>query len=291
MNTYMQFCDLHQVPYLAPGVYDLLSYLLFLKDRLKSVNSIMNYFSTVKLWVIAAKGNVDVFNAHEISLMKRGLIKNSTHEPAKAPIISPEELAMVVAHMRSLDPCPHVLPAALLMFFTLARQCNIVATSEDTSSCPHLLRYRDVKVYKGDLYVTIRSTKTHFASYPSIIFKIPSILFSVCCPVTAWHNYIHTVNILPDSPALVLPSGEALTAKILLRALKLTCVEIFGSDRDVTLHSIRRGATQACQSSGLSIENIMAAGMWRSGAVNTYLQDTLISSAPAALAKLFGERC
>ena len=291
INTYIQFCSLHHVRQLAPSVYNLLSFLLFLKDRLKSVNSIMNYFSTVKLWVIAAGGDKEVFNAPEVYMMKRGLIKNSTHAPSKAPNITPSEFQLVVTRIRSLNPCPYVIPAALLlMYFTLARQGNIVATSGDINSCQHLLRYSDVTLCDGNLYVTIRSTKTHFASSPSVVFKIPQISASLCCPVTAWSEYTQTVNLLLDSPALVLPTGEPLTARILLRALKLTCIELFGTDNEYTLHSIRRGATQACQSSGLSIENIMAAGMWRSGSVNTYLHDTLITSAPSALAKLFGER-
>ena len=37
---------------------------------------------------------------------------------------------------------------------------------------------------------------------------------------------------------------------------------MFGIDKGYMLHSLRRGAAQACQGAGLSLGNIMAVGTW-----------------------------
>ena len=89
------------------------------------------------------------------------------------------------------------------------------------------------------------------------------------------------VTVPQDFPALVFPTGLPLTASTLLRALRLVSYATFKTDKNVTLHSMRRGAAQACQNGGLSLEHIMSAGMWRSSAVNSCIQAINISSAPA----------
>ena len=55
------------------------------------------------------------------------------------------------------------------------------------------------------------------------------------------------------------PTGSYPSAHTLLRVLKLVSFAVFGYDKGYTL---RRGATQACQGAGLSLDNIMSAGMW-----------------------------
>ena len=66
-------------------------------------------------------------------------------------------------------------------------------------------------------------------------------------------------------------------------ALRIIALIVLGEDKNYTLHSLRSGATQTCQSAGLTLDTIMSAGMWTSNAMNTYLQPIHISSVPAAL--------
>ena len=68
-----------------------------------------------------------------------------------------------------------------------------------------------------------------------------------------------------------------------LRAIKIALYAALGLDKGYTLHSLRRGAAQACQGSGLSLENIMRAGTWESKAVNSYLNSVHICAAPTVL--------
>ena len=79
VNQYIGFCHQHDVKDFEPMVYDLLSFLLFLSDRVASPGTIMNYFSAVRLWVTANNPGAEAFLAHEVKLIKRAIYKLSTH--------------------------------------------------------------------------------------------------------------------------------------------------------------------------------------------------------------------
>ena len=158
---------MHQVDCFSPTVYDLLSYLFCLKDKLKSPGAIMNYFSTVKIWVKAGPGKSSSFDAPELATMKRGIIKNSTHIPGKAPSISPQDFKQVIDFLVQMNPCPYVLVVGLLLtYFTMARQSNIVMTTNSTDTFTHVIKFGDVQLLNNVLLVTIRSTKTQYSSAP-----------------------------------------------------------------------------------------------------------------------------
>ena len=156
VKAYFQFCTLHQVDHFNPGVYDLLSFLLFLKDKLRSPGAVMNYYSSVKGWITASSGSLSVFNAPEIVALKRGIFKNSLHTPFPAPAMSVVDFKQIIVFLVNLEPCPYVLIAALLLaFFTMARQSNLVTTAVDLANCDHLLRFRDITLLPDSLLVTL----------------------------------------------------------------------------------------------------------------------------------------
>ena len=111
--------------------------------------------------------------------------------------------------------------ALLLAYFTLARQSNLVLTSPNVNDCPHVLRFKDVQIVQDALLVTIKSTKMHYATACPVVFRLPAIPSSSCCPIIAWSKYIRTMSLTPDSMALLLLNGSPLSAKTLLRTLKL----------------------------------------------------------------------
>ena len=88
VNAYLKFCSDHDVVALSPSVYDLLSFLLFLSDKLRSPRAVSNYFCSVKLWITSANSGLDTY---EVKLMKKALIKNSRHTVSHAPALGPEE--------------------------------------------------------------------------------------------------------------------------------------------------------------------------------------------------------
>lgn len=218
--------------------------------------------------------------------MKRAIIKTSKHVVSRAPPMSPAELRQIISFLVNLVPVPYVIIVALILgFLTLMRQSNLVASSVLVHG-PHVLKFSDVCVKNNVLHVTLRSSKTRSRIAPPVVFILPAIPNSPCCPVLAWRRYARLLVPPPASPALLLPSGKPLTAKQLLHALRTVSLAVFGVEKCFTLHSLRRGAAQACDTAGLPLPGIMEAGTWRSNAVIAYLERTVVADAPTALTHL-----
>lgn len=286
LRKYFSFCKQHGVSPVAPTVYDLLSFIMFLSDNLKSPGAVLNYFSSVKIWVSGSPGLHPEFDSHEIVIIKRAIIKNSDHVVSRAPPITPGELRSIIYFLSSLVPVPYVVIVALLLgFLTLMRQSNLVASTFDKIG-PHVIKFSDVQLFTQKLEVTLRSSKTRSKSSPPLVFTLPAIPNSLCCPVNAWKRYVRSIVIPPAGPALLRPTGVPLTSSHLLQVLRTASLTVFGSEKGFTLHSLRRGATQACDNAGLPLPGIMQAGTWKSNAIIAYLGRTVVSDAPTALTSL-----
>ena len=92
----------------------------------------------------------------------------------------------------------------------------------------------------------------------------------------------------PLAPAFLHPDGTPLTAYSLQRVLALTSDYLFGGVPHYTLHSLRRGAFQACVDLGVPVDALKEAGPWSSDAYRVYLKNGVISTVPLALRTLLG---
>ena len=113
INFYLRFYTRHNISPFAPSVYDLLSFLLCLRDNLRSPQSMMNYFSSVKVWITSRVGALLAFDALEIRIMKWGLFKNSKHVPTRAPGVTPEKFKMIINYLSTMDPPPYCVNSVL----------------------------------------------------------------------------------------------------------------------------------------------------------------------------------
>ena len=287
--AFLDFCTQRQLQPLSLQVYDILSYLLVLGKTGKTPGTIMNYLSGAKTWVKASLGAVSAFDSYPVSIMKRGIYNNSVHVPKKAHPITPSALKGIVRYLLSAGASTKVFVAALLIgYFTLLRQSNLVPLSAEVESA-HSLSFGDVVALPGTLLIRVLSTKTRSRGKAPAVFSLPMIPGSEFCPLNAWQKYAASVSLLPSSPAFVLPSGVPLTSPVLTAMLRLASTGLRSELRhEFSLHGLRRGAAQACESLGVPVEEIMEAGTWQSSCVYAYLRGSPIAKAPAALAKLFG---
>ena len=68
---------------------------------------------------------------------KRGLFKNSSHVPIRAPRVTPSDFKRTFDFLSSLKSSPYVLIVSLIIgYFTLARQNDLVITSATIDDCP-----------------------------------------------------------------------------------------------------------------------------------------------------------
>ena len=92
----------------------------------------------------------------------------------------------------------------------------------------------------------------------------------------------------PQVPGFTFPDGRLLTTNHLLYVLQLTCSLLLGPDNHVTMHSLRRGAVQACVSAGILLDAIKEAGPWSSKAYLAYVDNAIVKKVPSALGSLLG---
>ena len=88
---------------------------------------------------------------------------------------------------------------------------------------------------------------------------------------------------------LWLYAGTPLTASVWLAVLRYALMELNYEDPwEYTLHSLRRGGTQACAKAGLDLGLVREAGHWKSNAMRAYVPKKTVRAIPAALANIFG---
>ena len=259
----------------SPSQYDVLSYLLHLKETLSSPGAALNYLSGAKSWVLLDGGDPAPFDSYATSLMKRGVRRTSSHVPRPAPPLTTATITRVVAYLRQSGPPALVLVASLLVgFASLLRQGNLLGA---VGTSGHALRRCDVARAVGGLRLTVRSTKTRWRTTPPFAIWIPVDADPGRCPVVAWDSYTSAYSPTPSGPAFVLPSGGPLLPATLVTALRLALAHLDVPDaQEYTLHSLRRGGAQACAAAGCSLTHIKDLGAWTSSAVQSYVPSALL---------------
>ena len=284
-----QFCKSHSLNIQELKEYDVLSYILFLKEQLKSPGAVKNYLSTARTWTLALKGRATAFDTYNVAVLKRGLARTMDHTPQPALPVSPEQVEHMARVLDRLGKPARVAKAALLIgFFTALRQSNLVASNKEGKS-PHALKLEDIRTSKQAIWVTVKSSKTTTAGDRPRVFKLSKHNNSTCCPVTAWRRYERVRRGGRSPLAFVTTSGSALTTNRLTKLLRLALrCSTYPAPHKFTLHALRRGAVHACIRAGSSIEQVRELGLWKSRAVNCYLPPALVSVAPTTLQACFG---
>ena len=259
----------------SPNQYDVLSYLLRLKETLSSPGAALNYVSGAKSWVLLAGGDTAPFDSYATSLMKRGVRRTSAHVPRPAPPLTSTLLLHAVDYLRRSGTPALVLVSSLLVgFASLLRQGNLLGAVGASS---HALRCSDVSRSAGGLRLIIRSTKTRWRSSPPFTIWIPALADPRCCPVAAWDAYASVYRPAPSGPAFILPPGGPLLPATLVAALRLALTHLAVPEaQSYTLHSLRRGGAQACAAAGCSLEHIKDLGAWSSDAVHKYVPSSMM---------------
>lgn len=267
----------------------MLSFILFLKKKLKSPGAVRNYVSSARTWTLAVQGTAEHFDTYNVALLKRGLDRSMKHTPAVSPPIWPEHIEHMSRVLDELGKEARVIKAVLLIgYFTALRQSNLIAGSGAARST-HALKAKDVTERTGELWVTVHTSKSAPASGRARVFKLQRHNSPLCCPLVAWKKYARYVHPEQDGPAFVTRMGTHLTVakvtKLLRAALKFSS---YPAPQDFTLHALRRGAVHACANAGSTLDQIRELGHWRSDAVNHYLPPNVIRDAPTTLRACFG---
>lgn len=264
-QEYLEFAIMYNVPYLAPSITHACMFAQHLANKHAAPGSMKNYLSGAKSWVLDHGGSAAAFASHQLNHLVKGLTKNSGHIPTQAPPLGPHHIRAICDFLdRSSEAPLSAKPAILIGFTCFLRSSNILSPSQLEWGGPHTLLAMDVKSSSEGLLVFIRSTKTR-ADPKGLAFSIFTKPGDPYCPVTAWTHYKAAVNPWALGPAFLDNNGLPLTPRHLVGLMRLALKDHSDIDAmQVSMHSLRRGATHTAVDLGLTLETVQTRGTWKS---------------------------
>ena len=290
-EAYIAFCVLYNFQPTSPPLIAAALYTQCLANSFKSLSTVRNYLSGARSWITETNGDPSGFTSPVIQTLLKGLARNSTHIPTPAPVLDIVSICKLCDVLETLGPDGLIARAAILIgFATFLRQSNLVSPSPDIWSGVHTIRRGDVTLGDPGLWVTVRSSKSIQRSEDQVSLPVPEIPNSRYCPCKAWITNINLVRAPPEHPAFIMYSTRLpLTTGWLTDLLRLALMVInHPLSRSATLHSLRRSAAIACAHSGVTLEELMAHGTWRSSAVHAYVPKPVFTNIPTIIKSMFG---
>lgn len=284
-KAFITFSLIYAVNFLYPTITDLVMYIKFMANSYSSPASIKNYFSGAKYWVTIHGGDISSFLALETSEMMKAVILESDHVPSPAAPLTPHHIKIICLFLDSqTNVVKAIKPCMLFTFTCLLRASNVVSPNLASWGGAHTLLTSDVIENTGSLSIIVRSTKTTSKSKPVLLKVLPSPM-PLTCPVKAWLDYRLAVNPRVGGPAFVKNSGAPLTSAPVVAAMRAALraagVTMY---HQISMHSLRRGGAQAASGAGLSQQEIMKHGIWKSPQGLSYYLKPASTEVPRALA-------
>lgn len=275
-KTYVKFSVLYNFSPLCPTDTLLCMYAQYLKNSYPSPQTVKNYISGAKTWVAEHGGQTQPFLSRDLDQLTKGFTKNSTHVPQRAAPLTVSHL-LTIADYSSCNPfVPRsVLPCIVIGFKCFLRSSNLLSPSTLTWGGPHTLLAQDIILSKDSLLVTVRSTKTKADARPET-FSLNRESDIRLCPVFLWTQYASYLRPWALGPAFLTDNHLPLTARHVVGVMRAALSSTKDLDpARVSLHSLRRGATQDAAEKGVPLNQIKTLGLWKSDSgVKPYLEST-----------------
>lgn len=273
-KSFITFAVCYRFNPLIPSITNLCMYIQFLKNSQLAPTTIKNYLSGAKTWLAEHGGSLAGFASFEYQQMYRGLSKRLDYIPTRAAPLNPEHIRMII---NFLDRCPSspvaAKPCILVGYFPFLRASNLLSPSMNSWGGPHTIMAKDIHISNKGLIIAVHSTKTKSPSAP-VYTTIPWQTDPEMCPAVAWMNYVQRIRPWVLGPPFLTDDHRSLTARHLVGLMRLALRNSHDIDTSkVSLHSLRRGATQNALEQGLTLEQIKEKGMWRSDSgISPYLK-------------------
>ena len=284
----MIFCRLHDLTENKLEEYDILSYIVYLKKKLKSPGAVLNYLSTARTWTLAVTGSAKSFDTYRVTTLKKGLKRTMSPVLTNKPPFLIEHLKHVVDVFDSLGSAARVMKAYILIAFCSAlRQSNLILHNLLDKE-EHVLLARNVSVTKKGLELVIRTSKTT-TCYEQKLIVIPRASNPQYCPVVAWLNFRVLKAAAHARLAFVTSNGSPLLSRPATNLIRQALTHsTYKRPMSFTLHDIRRASVQTCAKGGATLGQLKALGGWKSDAIFSYLPRELVAKGPSTLSASLG---
>lgn len=283
---YLTFAVSYAIDYLYPSVTNAAMFTQYLANSFSSPLSIKNTISGAKTWINNHYGNSQAFDSQPVRELLKKLTSMSNHQPMPALPITDTELHIIISYIDSQPVVPiAVKPCILLTFACMFRSSNVLSPSLSQWGGAHTLSVSNIIVNDFGLLINIPSTKTFGPSNPHVLQIYPSQAPRLC-PVRAWIAYLAAIKPPWTGPAFLLNNRRPLTAAPVVTALRSALASAGYDDCNrYSMHSFRRGAVQFAERLGVSHEDIMQHGLWRSKSGLNHYTKTVSPAVAQALAR------
>jgi integrase len=232
--------------------------------------TILGHLAAIRLLLITNGTTTDALDDPLVRYTMRGVTKVIAVTPKQMKPITTQLLKRL---LRQLDLHLHgdrlFWAAALLMFFSLLRRSNVLATNHSGHS---LLRRADVAIFDDHMSLSVRVSKTRAASQPPHLIVLPARPGHCLCPVGAMRV---ALDIAPTAAAetalLQFPNGQPYMASSFMAQLRHALNTLAEPAASYGCHSFRRGGATHAFQSGARTEQIKRLGDWKSEAYTRYV--------------------
>ncbi len=254
-------------------------YIQFLARSFKSVQSIQNYLSGVKLMHVLANLPCPQFDMVELKLALKGLKRVKLHTPKQALPITPDILIQIRYALDITLPIQAAFWAlCLLAFFTMSRKSNLVPLTPSSFDKDKQLCRRDITIDNDCLLIRIKWSKTNQFASRTLYIPLLAMPDSVLCPVAAYKNMIALIPGQGVKPAfMIIKNGkfEPFIYKQFQSMIKTSIANIGLQPQCYSSHSFRRGGATTAFRANVPPELIQLQGDWASDAYKRYLHYNL----------------
>ena len=258
---------------------NLLSFGEFLLRTYRAPKSVLNVFSSVRMFHVQFDFSTEAFDTLEVARWKRALFLTVRAVPRQAPPIPFPLLERLCVLALGLGGEGGTVASFLsVAFHVFARASTLLAqagTGYDASRLPILA---DVVPNHSGFSLTVKWDKTHQAAAQAFVVPVLRGPQSPACPARALSRILGAAaGCAPSTPLFATIRGTGGTRSVvpltLRRArewLRILLATVNIKPDAYTLHSLRRGGCTLAFAGGAAVSDLQSLGGWRSGAVHLY---------------------
>ena len=253
-------------------------YSAYLARRLKP-SSVRQYLNVIRLLHLESGYDNPCVDNWMLKSTLKGMERTLGSDVTRKEPINPEMLISIKKHLKLHELKDAMFWAVcLVLFFGTFRKSNLMPNSKgEFSAAKQFVRSDFVVAPSGDIYLTVRWSKTIQCKEREYMVKLPKLSGSLS-PACAVLRAFGLVPLPPGMPAFVSDiTGTPMTGKDFQKILK-DKLKYCGYDTKIySSHSFRRGSAVWAMKSGIPSEVVKYMGDWKSSAYLAYL-DTVPKS-------------
>ncbi len=272
INTYTKFCKEFNRRAINPSTKTILCYLEYQTKKMQSPKTVNNYWSAVKFLHILLKAPFDRAEDIEIRLMLKSISLTKRHISHQMLPLTKKHIASMCAILDTQGDRGLVVKTALLIgFFAFLRVSNLCPARAECFDSNRNFTRGDVKITGEGLELNLKWAKNMQSALQPKKIPIPKVPQSSIDPVRAFTQMSQRIVVESHKPLFMLDRETPLTEDRLRKVFGELCRRIGLSEKDYSLHSLRRGgATQAYVNGAKPLE-IKRHGAWASDCFLNYV--------------------